>query len=378
MADKDKASQLALIDKSGDRRYFTMIPNLLWAPELQLTAHDILLYATIKRIAGENGTCFMGTRALAQEAKMSVGQVSKSKKALVRAGLIHIVSKRRAEDHLPVDHITIRDIWERNVRYFSALYGRSSSEQQVVHEVVHEVVHPVKQNKNPLNKNREEERPSSENAETSPKSDDWLPSAEEQIKILSGGRLRQKQDDAYRQLDEKYAEIKGIEIPQSEYRLKKWHEAWDILLVELKHDLERALSALRTMALDDKGRAWLLESSAPMAIVNDLVDIGQSGKLRRKPGGPTEAELRREAKRCYRQAISPYGQCLWVLGYNLAQCQFCPYPKEHPDERKGRRKLAKEDKEQPAGPIAGHRKVAEAVAAVAGKMRGNEASGPEP
>jgi len=128
------------------------------------------------------------------------------------------------------------------------------------------------------------------------------------------------------------------------------------------------------MALDDKGRAWLLESSAPMAIVNDLVDIGQSGKLRRKPGGPTEAELRREAKRCYRQATSPYGQCLWVLGYNLAQCQFCPYPKEHPDERERRRRVAEEDKEQSAGPIEGRHKVAEAVAAVARKMTGGQDS----
>ncbi len=122
------------IDASNDKKYFTIIPNILWAEDLKLTAHDLLLYTTIKKVAGEAGVCFMSTRRLAKEAKMSTGQVSTSKQHLANTGLVEIVTKRRNSNGWPVDHITVTDIWGRNIEYFQK---RSPGEQtpQSVHQV---------------------------------------------------------------------------------------------------------------------------------------------------------------------------------------------------------------------------------------------------
>jgi hypothetical protein len=113
------SKQYSFLDRSADRKYFTILPNLLWLEELALTVYDITLYATVKRIAGENGTCYMSTANLATQAKMSAGQVSKSKARLVERKLIAITTRRRTPNGHPIDHITVTDIWEDNVRAFA-------------------------------------------------------------------------------------------------------------------------------------------------------------------------------------------------------------------------------------------------------------------
>ena len=124
--------QLAFINKSNDRKYFTIIPNILWTEDLGLSAHDLILYATIKKVAGDAGQCFMSTRRLAQEARMSVGQVSKSKQKLVSADLIEIITKRRNAKGWPIDHITVTDIWKRNIEHFQNC-SQSEHPGQTVH-----------------------------------------------------------------------------------------------------------------------------------------------------------------------------------------------------------------------------------------------------
>ncbi len=133
--------QLRFTDKSNDRKYFTILPNILWSEEFALSAHDLILYATIKKAAGEAGECFMSTRRLAQEAKMSTGQVSKSKQRLADAGLIEIITRRRGANGHPLHHITVTDIWQQNIEHFQ---HRSPGEQtqQTVHPV-NTSVHPV-------------------------------------------------------------------------------------------------------------------------------------------------------------------------------------------------------------------------------------------
>ena len=123
--------QHSFMDASNDKKYFTIIPNILWAEDLKLTAHDLILYTTIKKVAGENGTCFMSTYSLAKEAKMSTGQVSKSKQKLAGAGLIEIVTKRRNARGWPVDHITITDIWSRNIEHFQKCSPGEQTPQSV-------------------------------------------------------------------------------------------------------------------------------------------------------------------------------------------------------------------------------------------------------
>lgn len=129
--------QMKLLDESQDRRYFTLIPNLLWVDELGLRPTDFKLYATIKKVTGENGECFMGTRTLAGEAGLSVGAVSEGKGRLEAAGLIIIVAKPRRRGGQPIDHITVVDIWQRNVEHFM------SQERCSPHEHLDGSVHQV-------------------------------------------------------------------------------------------------------------------------------------------------------------------------------------------------------------------------------------------
>ena len=103
-------------DGSADRRYFTILPNILWTKGLSLTAFK--LYATIKKVAGEKGVCYMSTRRLAAEADISVGAVSEAKRALHETGLISIICHKQSATGQPVDHIRITDIWEENVLCF--------------------------------------------------------------------------------------------------------------------------------------------------------------------------------------------------------------------------------------------------------------------
>ena len=148
-------------DKSGDRDYFAMVPAMLWpdiklcsggseadtaaahAQELgvSLSVHDRWLYVTLKKICGEkDGQCFMSSRGLAKFAGMSAGQLSKSKTQLERAGLITIIAKKRTAKGWAIDHITVIDIWSRNISLIKArqrsahlvstLEGKCSSDEQ--------------------------------------------------------------------------------------------------------------------------------------------------------------------------------------------------------------------------------------------------------
>ena len=112
--------------EEAQRDHFTMIPNIVF--DMGLGPHSIALYAHLRRIAGESGVCWRSTHTLARETGISVGQVSKSKRILEEAGLIHI-----AEEPCPggIRHvITITDIWAVNHQYFVPNTQRSPGEAQ--------------------------------------------------------------------------------------------------------------------------------------------------------------------------------------------------------------------------------------------------------
>lgn len=98
-------------DRSNDRKYFTMLPNIVWT--MGLSVYDLWLYATIKRVAGEHDSCWMSTRQLSDLSGVSLGQISKSKDNLVAVGLIS-VDERESADGPPRDEITVCDVWEKN------------------------------------------------------------------------------------------------------------------------------------------------------------------------------------------------------------------------------------------------------------------------
>lgn len=98
-----------------ERRYFSMIPNII--DEMELSPYAVRLYLRIKRRASDTGACFENTGNLAAGCRMSTGAVSKAKKELKKAGLIRI--EKEGGPHGFYDFITVVDIWKKNIEYFN-------------------------------------------------------------------------------------------------------------------------------------------------------------------------------------------------------------------------------------------------------------------
>lgn len=103
-------------EQTPDRRYFTILPNML--DEMGLSPYALRLYLRLKRRAGENGECWENTKHLSDGCNMSKSQISRSKAELEIAGLITIKKRSLAHGHFPGHIITIVDIWKDNVDYY--------------------------------------------------------------------------------------------------------------------------------------------------------------------------------------------------------------------------------------------------------------------
>lgn len=128
------------ITDSGDpRKYFTMIPNII--DDLDLSPYAFRLYVHLKRVAGDNGTCYQTQETLAAACKMSEGSISNAKKELVAAGLISI-TEEPSNAGRPNHHIEITDVWEINANNFQ----RSPDEQQRSPRDLQRSPHEIKNN----------------------------------------------------------------------------------------------------------------------------------------------------------------------------------------------------------------------------------------
>lgn len=97
------------------RGYFTQVLNCLWIPSLGLTYHDRELYSFYKKIAWEDGVCWIGERKIAQLTGLSGGQIRKSRARLAEVGLIRWWKAKYNGEGWPVVHVVIEDFWERNI-----------------------------------------------------------------------------------------------------------------------------------------------------------------------------------------------------------------------------------------------------------------------
>lgn len=75
-----KNDKFKILDKSGDRKYFTIIPNYIVNHS---TVYEQAIYLQMKRIAGEEGTCWMSAMGLAKRLGCSRNTVAKYQKKLV-------------------------------------------------------------------------------------------------------------------------------------------------------------------------------------------------------------------------------------------------------------------------------------------------------
>lgn len=108
-----------IIDNTSERKYFTMLPNLI--DDLGLSVYAFRLYCHIKRVTGEDGMCWQSTERLSKACRMSVHSVVDAKKELADAKLITIKSVKRPGGGRDFHVITIRDVWGKNLNHCVAM-----------------------------------------------------------------------------------------------------------------------------------------------------------------------------------------------------------------------------------------------------------------
>lgn len=106
--------EIKIHDESGDKRYFTIIPNYILNHS---SANDQALYLQMKRYAGEDGECFATQKTLME--KMGIGErtLRKSLNYLLEHGWITFVGLTNGKTR-PVKTYKINDIWKINTEFY--------------------------------------------------------------------------------------------------------------------------------------------------------------------------------------------------------------------------------------------------------------------
>lgn len=111
-------NQLKFLDESGDKKYFTIIPNYIVNHS---TAIDQSLYLQMKRIAGEGETCEAGYRYFIKQMDIGYKAYKKSINYLISNNWITYLGKKRVQTEGGVQSISsyrVNDIWQLNNEYY--------------------------------------------------------------------------------------------------------------------------------------------------------------------------------------------------------------------------------------------------------------------
>jgi hypothetical protein len=111
-------TQIKIEDSSGDKKYFTIIPNYILNHS---TLWDREVYIQMKRITGEDGTCWTSQKTLAKQCGISINRLKKSIQYLVDHKWIMQIGKRTVNtDGGPqeVNEYRVADLWKLNAEYY--------------------------------------------------------------------------------------------------------------------------------------------------------------------------------------------------------------------------------------------------------------------
>lgn len=110
----------ALFNDDMPIHHFTLVPHLI--DDADLTPQEYRLYLHIKRVAGENNTCWQSENTLATACHISEPTIRKAKRQLQDKGFIRVEPQVDETNH--VRHIiTIVNIWEQNHAVYSKQGG---------------------------------------------------------------------------------------------------------------------------------------------------------------------------------------------------------------------------------------------------------------
>jgi DNA-binding Lrp family transcriptional regulator len=105
-----------ITDGSGDRKYFTQIPNMIVNHS---TAYEQSLYLIMKRVAGENGSCYISLNALAKKMGIDKRTVSKTITKLLKRKWIMEIEPIKIKGG-NVRQFKIVDLWPLNIKEYES------------------------------------------------------------------------------------------------------------------------------------------------------------------------------------------------------------------------------------------------------------------
>lgn len=113
--------QFQIEDDSGDKKYFTMLPNYILNHS---TAIDQALYMQMKRVAGDSGRCFLSEKKLKKKLGIGGKTLKKSIAYLISRGWISLDGYVMADSGgglQAVKAYRIIDIWKKNVMHYEGV-----------------------------------------------------------------------------------------------------------------------------------------------------------------------------------------------------------------------------------------------------------------
>jgi len=103
-------------DESGDKKYFTQIPNMIVNHS---TAYEQSLYLIMKRLAGEGGCCYASLNFLAKKMGIHKTTVSKTITKLLKRKWIKETTKTKVRGGYTRTFI-ITDLWKLNMNNYES------------------------------------------------------------------------------------------------------------------------------------------------------------------------------------------------------------------------------------------------------------------
>ena len=103
-------------DESGDKKYFTQIPNMI---ANHSTAYEQSLYLIMKRLAGEHGSCFASLNWLSKKMGVDKKTVSKNITKILKRKWIKEIEKVRVKGG-QVRQFIIIDLWKINIKEYES------------------------------------------------------------------------------------------------------------------------------------------------------------------------------------------------------------------------------------------------------------------
>jgi len=105
---------LKIIDESNDKKYFTIVPNYILNHSSGI---DKGLYLDMKRMAGEDGICFMTEETMCKRNGIGGKQLHKSLKYLLDHKWIEFIGTTPSKTR-PIKTYKILNIWSQNVNFY--------------------------------------------------------------------------------------------------------------------------------------------------------------------------------------------------------------------------------------------------------------------